>query len=52
MTKPKTRPNKSKKGKWSALDEVRHPMPKPGFAFKDRKRMLKDEQDREDMKDY
>jgi len=34
------------------MDEVRHPMPPKGFVFKDRKRVLKDKQDRDDMKDY
>ena len=47
-TKKKKNPNKP----WSALDEVRHPMPKSGFVFKDRKRDLKDKQDRDDMRDY
>ena len=34
------------------MDEVRHPTPKTGFAFKDRKRDLKNKQDRDEMKDY
>jgi hypothetical protein len=34
------------------MDEVRHQTPRPGFAFKDRKRDLKDKQDRDYMKDY
>jgi len=34
------------------MGEVRHVTPPTGFAFKSRKRDLKEKQDREDMKDY
>ena len=55
MAKRKKKQKKAKKKQnkpWSAMDEVRHVTPKSGFAFKDRKRDLKDKQDREDMRDY
>ena len=48
----KRKQKKAKSKSWSAMDEVRHPTPKKGFAFKDRKRDLKDKQDRNDMRDY
>jgi hypothetical protein len=52
MAKQKKSKKKRKNKDWSAMDEVRHQTPRPGFAFKDRKRDLKDKQDRDDMKDY
>lgn len=52
MKRKSKHPAKSKNKSWSANDEVRHPTPKKGFAFKDRKRDLKDKQARDDMKDY
>lgn len=53
MAKRKNKKRKKKKqSDWSAMDEIRHPIPPKGFAFKDRKRALKDKQDREDMKNY
>jgi hypothetical protein len=50
--KKKKKKGKKKQTEWSAMDEVRHPIPPKGFAFKDRKRALKDKQDREDMRNY
>lgn len=34
------------------MDEIRHPTPPKGFAFKDRKRDMLDKQHNQDMKDY
>lgn len=51
ISKRKNRRNKNNKD-WSVMDEVRHPTPKSGFAFKDRKRALKDEESLKEMKDY
>ena len=37
----KSRKNKEK---WSAYDEIRKPTPKPGFAFKSKRRRFKEEE--------
>ena len=51
--KKKKKQKKKKNSKnWSANDEFRHPVPKTGYAFNDRKRDLKDKQDRSDMDEY
>ena len=50
--KKKQKKGKKKKANWSVMDEVRHPIPPTGFAFKDRKRSLKDKLDNEDMRNY
>lgn len=44
--------NSKTQANWSAMDEIRHPTPPKGFAFKDRKRDLKDKEDRNEMKNY
>ena len=50
--KKKSKKKKKKQTNWSALDEVRHQTPRPGYAFKDRKRDIKNKEDRDDMRDY
>ena len=49
--KPSKRKNKRNED-WSVLDEIRHPVPKPGFAFKDRKRALKEEETRKEIRNF
>lgn len=49
----KKKPKKNKSGKnWSAYDEIRHPTPKAGFSFKDRKRSLKEDESKNKIKEY
>ena len=52
MKHKKSKKKKNKNKNWSARDEVRHPVPKTGYAFNDRKRDLKDKQDKSDMDEY
>lgn len=51
MGKRKNKKKKTKKD-WSVMDEIRHPTPKKGFAFKDRKRQLREDESFREMKDY
>lgn len=43
---------RKKPEKKNPRDLVRHPTPKTGFAFKDRKRKLTDDEHLKEMKDY
>lgn len=43
---------KEKKKPKSIYDQIRKPTPKGGYAFKDRKRLLRDEELRKEMDDY
>ena len=52
MKRKKKQKKKKNSKNWSANDEFRHPVPKTGYAFNDRKRDLKDKQDRSDMDEY
>ena len=46
------RKQKKKKIKATPYDHIRKPTPKSGFAFKDRKRQMRDKDHRDQMDEY